>query len=78
MMSMQSATSQVTSNIQALISTETDRHLIEVHEGCLTIGGKLFPDDCVSLTPDETAKVLEVLMIWQYGLEVIASDTTEE
>ncbi len=36
-------------NSEHTVSTETVNHVIEVCEGCLTIGTKLFPDECVSL-----------------------------
>lgn len=50
-----------------LVSTETDTHVIEVSEGCLTIGTKDFPDNCVSLTPEETDEVLKMLLWWKEG-----------
>jgi hypothetical protein len=59
-------TAQMTHNI-ALISVETDALAIEVSEGCLTIGTKQFPDDCISLTEEETEEVLKVLLHWKYG-----------
>jgi hypothetical protein len=42
---------------------ETTNHMIEVSEGCLTIGTKRFPDDCVSLTSKETVEVLKLLLM---------------
>jgi hypothetical protein len=57
-------------NNEALICVETDTHVIEVSEGCLTIDTKRFPDDCVSLTPEETEEVLRILLRWKYGSEV--------
>ena len=44
------------------ISIETDAHVIEICEGWLTIGTKEFPDDCVSLTPQEAEEVLKALL----------------
>ena len=44
-----------------IVTTETDNHVIEVSEGCLTIGTKQFPDDCVSLSQEETEEVLKLL-----------------
>lgn len=49
------------------ISIETDAHMIEVSQGCLTIGTKRFPDDCVSLSPQETENVLNLLLYWRRG-----------
>lgn len=46
------------------ISIETDAHVIEICEGWLTIGTKEFPDDCVSLTPQEAEEVLKALLQW--------------
>lgn len=46
-----------------LVSTETPVHIIEVYEGCLTIGTKKFPDDCVSLTREETEGVMRLLLV---------------
>jgi hypothetical protein len=45
------------------VSTETPVHVIELYEGCLTIGTKKFPDDCVSLTREETEDVVRLLLI---------------
>ena len=43
------------------VTIETANHVIEVSEGCLTIGTKQFPDDCVSLSQEETEEVLKLL-----------------
>ena len=51
------------------ISIETDAHVIEVSEGCLTIGTKRFPDDCVSLSLQETEEVLKLLLHWSHRSE---------
>lgn len=48
------------------ISIETDSHVIEICGGWLTIGTKAFPDDCVSLTPQEAEEVLKALLQWNY------------
>jgi hypothetical protein len=45
------------------VSTETPVHVIEIYEGCLTIGTKKFPDDCVSLTWEETEEVVRLLLV---------------
>ena len=47
------------------VSIETASHVIEVSEGCLTIGTKEFPDDCVSLSHEETEEVLKLLLATQ-------------
>ena len=47
------------------ISIETSSHVIEVSEGCLTIGTIRFPDDCVSLSQHETEEVLKLLLRWR-------------
>ena len=47
------------------ISIETDSHMIEVSGGCLTIGTKRFPDECVSLSQQETEEVLQLLLRWR-------------
>ncbi len=48
--------------IENTVSVETANHVIEVSEGCLTIGTKEFPDDCVALTQEETQEVLKLLL----------------
>ncbi len=50
-----------------LISVETENHVIEVCDGCLTIGTKQYPDDCVSLTQEETEQAMKILITWKYG-----------
>lgn len=45
-----------------VVSIETDHHVIELSEGCLTIGEKTFPDDCVSLACEEVEEVLILLL----------------
>jgi len=49
------------------ISIETGSHVIEISDGWLTIGTEQFPDDCVSLTPQEAEEVLKLLLHWKYG-----------
>ncbi len=44
-------------------SIETSAHIIEVSEGWLTIDTKRFPDDCISLHPDEVEELLKLLLI---------------
>ena len=46
------------------ITTTTQNHTIKVIDGHLTITG-----DSETLTPEETDQLLEVLLIWRYGLE---------
>ena len=46
------------------ITTTTQNHTIQVIDGHLTINGV-----SETLTPDETDQLLEVLLIWRYGLE---------
>ncbi len=41
--------------------TDTSTHTIEVSEGCLTIGEHTFPDNCVTLSPEDTQAVLSLL-----------------
>jgi len=53
---------------QRLVSEQGD-HVIEVYEDCLTIGTKQFPDDCVSLDPEETEEVLRLLVTWKEGTQ---------
>ena len=50
-------------NNDHVLSIETATHVIELYEGCLTIGTKKFPDDCVSLTSEETEAVLKLLLL---------------
>ncbi len=49
------------------VSTQTSHHTITIVKGTLTIAG-----DGETLTPDETQQLLEVLLIWQYGIEVVS------
>ena len=46
------------------VTTHTQNHTIQVIDGYLTIEGEQ-----KTLTPDETDQLLEVLLIWRYGLE---------
>lgn len=56
------------------VRTDTPRHAIEIHEGCLTIGETTFPDHCVSLSAEETSLVLEILLISPQGLHPCSDD----
>lgn len=47
------------------VTIETSTHTIEVSEGCLTIGEHTFPDNCVSLSPEDTQAVLNALLAAQ-------------
>jgi hypothetical protein len=58
----------------AIVSIETDSHLIEISEGWLTIGTKQFPDDCVSLAPQEAEEVLKALLQWKYGSDPLVEN----
>ena len=44
------------------VTLETANHVIEVSEGCLSIGEHTFPDHCVTLTQEETQEVLKLLL----------------
>ena len=54
---------------ERVIATTTEKHSIEIANGCLTING-----EDKTLTPDETGQLFEVLLIWKYGLEEASSD----
>ncbi len=56
-----------------LIATTTSGHSIEVVDGHLTIEG-----DQKTLTPNETEQLLNVLLIWKYGLEAVSVDDVED
>jgi hypothetical protein len=47
------------------ISTQTPGHTITIADEKLTIKG-----DSETFSPEEMQQLLEVLLIWQYGLEV--------
>lgn len=51
----------------------TRNHSIEIAHGHLTIRGEE-----ARLTPDETEQLLEVLLIWRYGLEATPLDGLED
>ncbi len=57
---------------QHTIRTVTRNHTIEVANGHLTIKGEQ-----EKLAPDETVQLLEVLLIWRYGLEATSPDNLE-
>ena len=50
---------------ETIVSIETETHTIEVYEDCLTIGESTFPDNCVSLSPEDTQVVLKALLAAQ-------------
>ena len=54
------------------ISTQTLDHFITIADGKLTITGEQ-----KVLAPEETLLLLEILLIWQYGLEAVISDDLE-
>ncbi len=58
-----------------LVSTETKTHTIEISDGCLTIGEHTFPDNCVTLSPEDTQAVLNVLPAAQHQLEQMDVET---
>jgi hypothetical protein len=55
-----------------IIATTTEGHSIEIVDGQLTIFG-----EDKTLTPDETAQLLDTLLIWRYGLEAVSLDEVE-
>ena len=55
------------------VSSQTLRHAIAIAEGKLIISG-----DGEELILEETLLLLEMLLIWQYGFEVIISDDLED
>ena len=55
-----------------VIATTTRSHTIEVVNDHLTIRGEQ-----ETLTPDEVEQLLDLLLIWQYGLEELPVDDLE-
>ena len=55
------------------ITAVTQSHTVEIVDGHLTIKGKQ-----ETLSPDETEQLLNVLLIWRYGLEAIPVDNLED
>ena len=55
------------------VSTQTLDHLIRITDGKLTITGEQ-----KMLAPDETLLLLEILLIWQFGLEAVNPDDQED
>lgn len=54
------------------IIAKTEEHIIQIVNGRLTItGGE------ITLTPNETEQLLEVLLIWKYGLEEMLIDVSD-
>jgi hypothetical protein len=55
------------------VSIQAQNHTFIVSNGTLSID-----DEDKLLSPDETERLLEVLLIWRYGLEEISPDSIEE
>lgn len=55
-----------------VIATTTEDHTFTIVDGHLTIAG-----EDQTLTPGETAQLLDVLLIWRYGLEEVSIDVLE-
>lgn len=54
------------------IMAQTEEHAIQIVNGQLTItGGE------ITLTPNETEQLLEVLLMWKYGLEEMLIDVSD-
>ena len=54
------------------IIAQTEEHTIQIVNGRLTItGGE------ITLTSNETEQLLEVLLIWKYGLEEMLIDVSD-
>jgi hypothetical protein len=64
---------QMTPDAIHTITTRTQKHTIQVIDGYLTIEGEQ-----KMLTPEETRQLLDVLLIWRYGLETIPPDDVED
>lgn len=60
-------------SIYDFVSTTTSQHTIIIKNDSLTITG-----NDMTLSPDETKELLDVLLIWQYGLEAISPDDVEK
>ena len=60
------------------VVSDTAQHRMEVHEGCLSIGERRFPGQCVSLSPEETDQALEVLLIAQHGFTPVPNREAAE
>lgn len=55
-----------------VIATTTEEHTFTIVDGQLTIAGEDKP-----LTPGETGQLLDVLLVWRYGLEEVSIDVLE-
>jgi hypothetical protein len=55
------------------VTTQTPTHTIKIIDGYLTIEGEQR-----TLTPEETEQLLDALLIWRYGLDVMPVDALEE
>lgn len=55
-------------NLQRNVSANTPEVAIEIVDGCLTIGEQTFPDNCISLSPEDTQTLLDTLLISAQGL----------
>lgn len=55
------------------ITAKTPTHSIEVVDGYLTIAG-----EGNTFTPEEMERLLEVLLIWKYGLEAVSVDELDD
>jgi hypothetical protein len=64
---------QMIQNAPHTITTHTQNHTIKVVDGYLTIEGEQRV-----LTPEETRQLLDVLLIWRYGLEAVSVDDVED
>lgn len=56
-----------------IITTTTEGHSIAIVDGHLSIDG-----EDKTLTPGETEHLLDVLLVWKYGLEEVSVDDLEE
>lgn len=56
-----------------ITTTTTEGHSIEIVDGHLSIDGR-----DKTLTPGETEQLLDVLLVWKYGLEEVSVDDVEE
>lgn len=54
------------------ITAATQSHTVEIVNGHLTIKGQQ-----ETLSPDETDQLLNILLIWRYGLEAAPVDDLE-
>ena len=65
----------MTYNAKRIVTGSTENHIITIVEGHLTIESK---QKTVNFTPSETEQLLDILLVWRYGLEVIAWDKLED